>query len=190
MFHVVSFPLASNYTPGLLLRFLDTTATNAVSLSFCKTLLLILNPSHRAQDELWGYPREPGTVQAGSDQHFIPLGKCSDFCLPALGALASTRRQSHVPPAAPRAGLGGLSPRPTQGITARVCSACPGAKGTPGPSWQPSRGRRTGASRQERSAAAPRAVRAEAVTHGRDTTPASRTGQPLLTALRTDSSAI
>lgn len=51
---MVSFPLASNYTRGLLLRFLDTTATNAVSLSFCKTVLLILNPSHRAQDELWG----------------------------------------------------------------------------------------------------------------------------------------
>lgn len=129
MFHVVSFPLASNYTPGLLLRFLDTTATNAVSLSFCKTLLLILNPSHRVQDELWGYPREPGTVQAGSDQHFIPLGKCSDFCLPALGALASTRRQSHVPPAAPRAGLGGLSPRPTQGDHGPCLLRLPGSEG-------------------------------------------------------------
>lgn len=71
-----SFPLAPNYIPGLHLRFLDTTVTNAVFLSFCKTLLLILNPSHTEEStgRAMGYPQEPGTVRQDQSSIFFHLG--------------------------------------------------------------------------------------------------------------------
>lgn len=109
------FPWHQTTYLACFLRFLDTTVTAAASLSVCETLLSILNPSHRAQQELWA-PKRTWNRSDRIRAAFYSSWELKQHCVRALGAQRARSADRFV-----------LSP-PQQGLAARLGSARPGAE--------------------------------------------------------------